>query len=79
MADETKGDESIIPVADEPKLAAVIATQVGALPVQGLVKVGDKFSIPPEQFSESWMRPASAAATKLIAAARRAKPQGDGE
>ena len=74
MADEEMLPEGMM-TEEVPKLIAVVATQVGALPVTGLVQEGGAFSIAPEQYSATWMKPANVMAGKMVKAelARRAE------
>lgn len=53
---------------DEPKMIAVVATKVGALPTSGIVPEGAPFSILPEQYSAEWMKPANLSAAKMVKA-----------
>ena len=74
MADNEALPEGMM-TEEAPSMIAVLATQVGALPVIGLVTEGHSFSIAPEQYSATWMKPANAAAAKMVKAemARRAE------
>lgn len=72
----------MVNIMDEPKGSEimVISTALGALPVKGLIPIGEKFMIQVEQFSEAWMKPASAIATKAVKAelAKRAEKKKSG-
>lgn len=53
---------------EKSDLVSVVATQLGARPVAGLVQPGAAFDIPVGQYSALWMKPANAKAAKAIKA-----------
>lgn len=57
----------------EKNMISVVTTAVGSLGPQGLVQPGERHNIDVSLFSDNWMRPATQACGKKIAAYRREK------
>lgn len=55
-------------VLDPDQEVSIVTTEIGALPVSGLVPVGTNRTIKVSDFSRAWMKPADKASAAVISA-----------